>query len=239
MIRTVLSVFGYHSYDRLSFSSWKFNKNGKPETVSERDGVGISNVNSVCNYPGSTDWWSEEETIYKVNIEIDLRIDMLLPGVDYRWWKTCACVLEEYVSQMPALTVAASFSNALQAKNTWYPMRQISFFVISKCPAWADWILSDNGNWGILVWFYKRHIQNLPLKDLILMPLIALLKPIALERFRIAIDKCLEILRRKKIFPESIFCQGWLQNTTKLTLKTWFILSPSMNTWLIIHQINE
>lgn len=60
--------------DRLSFSV-ENSTNGKPETVSERDGVGISNVEQRLQlyYPGKHRLViREEETIYKVNIEIDL-----------------------------------------------------------------------------------------------------------------------------------------------------------------------
>jgi len=69
-VRVCLSV----AEARLSFSV-ENSTNGKPETVSERDGVGISSVEQLLQlyYPGKHRLViREEKTVYKVNIEIDL-----------------------------------------------------------------------------------------------------------------------------------------------------------------------
>ena len=121
--------------------------------------------------------------------------------------KPARVLLEEYVSQMPALTVAASFSNALQAKE---------FLASSE----ADIILCDIQMPGLsgldfirtmdrdsCVIFTTAH-SKFAVKGFDLNAVDYLLKPIALERFRIAIDKCLEILRRKNPVPESIFVRA-------------------------------
>jgi DNA-binding LytR/AlgR family response regulator len=121
--------------------------------------------------------------------------------------KPARVLLEEYVSQMPELTVAGSFPNALQAAE---------FLAANE----ADILLCDiqmpgmNGldfirtlGRDVCVIFTTAH-SKFAVKGFDLNATDYLLKPIALERFRTAIDKCLEILRRKNPVQESLFVKA-------------------------------
>mgnify|MGYP001183218354 FL=1 len=121
--------------------------------------------------------------------------------------KPARILLEEYVSQIPELMVAGSFSNAMQAAD----------FLAS---AEADIILCDiqmpgmNGmefvktlDKNVCVIFTTAH-SKFAVKGFDLNAVDYLLKPIALERFRVAVDKCLNILQRKDSGPESLFIKA-------------------------------
>lgn len=121
--------------------------------------------------------------------------------------KPARILLEEYVSQIPELTVVGSFPNALQANE----------FLASNE---ADIILCDiqmpglNGlefiqamDRDVCVIFTTAH-SKFAVKGFELNAVDYLLKPIALERFRVAMDKCLKILHMKNPAPESLFVRA-------------------------------
>jgi len=121
--------------------------------------------------------------------------------------KPARVLLEEYVSQMPALTVAGSFSNAIQAKEFLASSEADIILCDIQMPGLSGLDFIRTLNRDACVIFTTAH-SKFAVKGFDLNAVDYLLKPIAPERFRIAMDKCFEILRRNHPVPESIFVRA-------------------------------
>lgn len=121
--------------------------------------------------------------------------------------KPARVLLEEYVSQMPELTVAGSFSNAIQAKEFLASSEADIILCDIQMPGLSGLDFIRTLNRDACVIFTTAH-SKFAVKGFDLNAVDYLLKPIALERFRVAVDKCLNILQRKDPGPESLFIKA-------------------------------
>jgi DNA-binding LytR/AlgR family response regulator len=116
-------------------------------------------------------------------------------------------LLEEYVSKMPELTVCGSFSNALQASEFLAANEAEILLCDIQMPGINGLDFIRTLDRDVCVIFTTAH-SKFAVKGFDLNAVDYLLKPIALERFCKAIDKCLKILQSKSPAPESIYVKA-------------------------------